>query len=272
MNADNASRARMGKLKKKAEGYGIPVHDEMTEEVLREAIRQHEEENGHSTPQQASGGGITSADLLKMGEILGKEIAKGQSSAAAIAKGEEEETMVEVDPADIGDIRIYYAPYLFWILPAKRVAGRLVKAPYKKIVFKLDRGSAVQVGTQWQTKYICAYATDNKKEQAYMETHPMFGRMFFLSHKDAQVTSDQAKFAQAFGKNLQALNTVMPAELFPRGAALGVQMSHDMSLNTLRTLLAEKLASIDMENDRINLRRLSEEQNRLSLIQQVVST
>lgn len=260
----------MGKLKKKAEGYGIPVHDEMSEDLLREAIREYEDAAGIAQP--TTGSGITKDDLLQMGKILGQEIAKGNKEAALASKDQEEETIVEVDPADIGELKIYYAPMIFWILPAKRVAGRLQKAPYKKIVFKLDRGSAVQVGTQWQTKYISAFATDNRKEQAYMETHPMFNRMFFLSHKDADVTSEQARYGMMFSKHIQALGTTMAHELYQRGAQLDIPMSHDMSLNTMRTLLATKLADIETENEKLNLQRLAAEADRLSLISQVAST
>lgn len=270
MNADNAARARMGKLRKKAEGYGIPVHDEMSEDILKEAIREYEAVSG--TGQQTQQSGITAADLMKMGETIGKEIAKGNKDVSDSKQGYQEETYIEPDPADIGEFKCYYAPSSWWILPAKRVAGKLVMAPIRRIVFKRDSSSIVQVGSQWQTKFISVYVTDNKKEQAYMETHPMFGRMFFLSHKDAMLTSDQTKFAQAFGKHIQALGSVMASELFQRGAKMDVLMSHDMSLNTLRTMLAEKLAAIDIENEKLNLQRLAAEQDRLSLISTVAST
>lgn len=258
----------MGKLKKKAESYGIPIHDDMTEDVLKEAIRQHEDELGVTVSPTKPTSMLSPEDLLSFGKAIGQEIAKGNAAAVLAAKENQEETIVEVDPADIGEIKFYYAPYSWWVLPAKRVAGKLVMAPIKKIVFKLDRGSAIQVGSQWQTKYVCVYATDNKKEQAYMETHPMFNRMFFLSHKDARVSSEQAQFATAFGRHMRTLESTMAIELHRRGADLGLLMSHDMSLNTLRTMIAEKLASEDINRDKQFKQRLIDEQNRLSLIQQ----
>lgn len=269
---DNAARARMGKLKKKAETLGITVHEDMTEEVLTEAIRQYEEANSGDDQKPAMSTGLSPTDLLAFGKAIGQEIAKGNAAVAKADKENEEETFIEPDPADIGDIKFYYAPYYWWILPAKRVGGKLVKAPLRKIVFKLDRGSAVQVGTQWQTKYVCVYATDNKKEQAYMESHPAFNRLFFLSHKGAEVTSEQTKHAMAFGRHLKALENTMATELHARGAKLGVLMSHDMSLHTLRTMIADKLATEEIVAEKLNMQRLVQEQDRLSLIQQTVNT
>jgi len=263
----------MGKLKKKAEGLGITVHEDMTEEVLTEAIRQYEEAHaGDQPPAPTPTQSLTPNDLLAFGKVIGAEIAKGNAAVAKADKDNQEETFIEPDPADLGEIKFYYAPYSWWILPAKRIAGKLVKAPYKKIVFKLDRGSAVQVGTQWQTKYVCVYATDNKKEQAYMETHPAFNRLFFLSHKNSEVTSEQTKHAMAFGRHLKALESTMATELHARGAKLGILMSHDMSLPTLRTMIADKLASEEIEAEKQNVQRLVQEQDRLSLIQQTIST
>ena len=263
-NADNALKARMGKLKKDADDLGITYQEDITEEMLRAAIKEAKELAGDKEPKEVAP--TQGFDYKEFAKALGSEIAKGNKEA----KEEQgnEETFIEVDPADIGEIKFYYVPYIFWILPAKRVAGRLVKAPYRKIVFKLDRGSAVQVGTQWQTRYMSVYATDNMKEQLFMETHPLFNRVFFLSHKEAQITNDQVKYAQAFAKHLQSLGTVMAPELYQRAAHLDLRISHDMSLSALRTALAERMATAEIEAGKAQLHAIMAEQSRATLLTQ----
>lgn len=267
-NADNALKARLGKLKKKADRLGVIYQDDVTEETLKLAIEAHIEEVGDE-PQESKGGGVTAADLQKMAEVIGGAIAKGNKETARESADSSQETVYEPDPEDLGELKIYYVPSIFWILPKKRIAGRLVGAPYnQRIVFKLDKGSAIQVGTQWQTRYISAYATDNKKIQAYMETHPMFKRNFFLSSKEANVTTDQVRYAQAFGRHFTALSNTMAPELYRRGAELGVNMSKDMALTTLRTELAEKLAQAEVERNKAQTAAIIAEQSRLTLLSQ----
>jgi hypothetical protein len=236
--ADNAAKARMGKLKKKADRLGIKYDDDITYEMLEMAIDELDE----SEPTTASGG-ISEDTLLKLGKVIGESVAKSNRTQDG-ADGEE--TYEDPDPAEIGEMRFYYTPTFFWILPAKRVAGRTVKPPYGKVKFELDRGQAVLVGNQWQTKYMSVYATANKRVQSYMETHEMFGKKFFLSEKEADVTSEQVRYAEFFAKQFAALSNTMAPDLYSLGSQLGVKMNHTMSLSTLRTVLAEKLAEHDL--------------------------
>ena len=91
-------------------------------------------------------------------------------------------------------------------------------------------------------------------------------RNFFLSSKEANVTTDQVRHAQAFVRNFQALSNVMAPELYRRGAELGVTMNKDMSLTTLRTELAEKLAQADVERSKAQVAAVMADQNRLTLL------
>lgn len=236
--ADNALNARMGKLKKKADQLGVKYDDDITEEMLRLAIKELDDDE----PAPATGG-FTKETFLEFGKVIGESVAKANRAQTDESSGE---TFEEPDPAEVGDMKFYYTPTFWWLLPAKRVAGRVVKPPYGKIKFEMDRGNAVQVGNQWQTKYMSVYATSNKRIQAYMETHEMFNRKFFLSEKEADVTSDQVRYAEFFSKQFAALSNTMAADLFAMGAQLGVKMNHTMSLPTLRTVMAEKLAEHDM--------------------------
>jgi hypothetical protein len=68
-----------------------------------------------------------------------------------------------------------------------------------------------------------------------------------LSGKEAEMTSDQVRHAEYFAKRLGSLNSTMAPELHRMGAELGCHLSHNMSLSTLRTALADKLAEQDME-------------------------
>lgn len=242
-DANTAAKARLGKLKKKADTLGIQYQDDVTEETLKAALAEVADD-----PEPA----ISEDALAKMGEAIGKAIGKATNDQ----KADEEETFVEVAAEDIGENRIYYTPQFFWIAPAKRVAGRLVKAPYKKIVFKLDRGNAIQIGTQWQTRYMSSYMTNNKKEQAWLETHPLFRRIFFVDDKEANITSDQVKFAQRFAQHIQQLNITMAPDLYRMAAELGAKVDHSMSLPTLRTNIATKMTENDIARDEAHLRTL----------------
>lgn len=245
-DAGTAAKARMGKLKKKADRLGVQYQDDVTEDQLKLMIEEATED------EEEHAGGITEASLVKMGAEIGKAIGKANKES----EDGGEETFTEPPAEEKGELKCYYTPQFFWILPSKKVAGRLVKAPYKKIVFKLDRGAAIQVGTQWQTRYMSSYHTDNVKEQAHLESHPLFKRIFFVDDKEADITSDQVKFAQRFALHIQNLNLTMAPELYRMAAELGAKVDHSMSLPTLRTNIATKMTENDIAREEAHLRTL----------------
>jgi hypothetical protein len=275
MNADNAAKARLGKLKKKADELGILYQEDVTEDILKQAIKDTVPPTPQATPQATpqvapevtQSGGF---DAKALGDAIGSQMGKAMMGLKDVIreKGDDDSvTEAEIDPEDIVAPKTYFCPMLFWIAPAKRIAGQLVKAPIKRIVFNLDRGSAVQVGTQWQTRYISTYISNNRKEQAWLETHPLFKRVFFKSEADTAVSSDQIKFAKAFGRHIDALNYTMAPELYRLGEELSVRMDHTMSLAAMRTVLADALAKRDMTAEDANLRRLLTESGQKDLLQ-----
>lgn len=251
-NAETALKARMGRLKKQADTLGIPYTDDTTEDILREAVKQAKEALAEldDTPQETAA--APALDVAELGKTIAQEMAKGLRT---VVKDAQEDRLVDdrdVDPNDQGDDRIYFTPMFFWILPAKRIGGQLVKAPYGKIVFSMDHGSAVRNGDQWQTRYLSVYKTNSKREQAYIETHELFGKVFFSNSKDAALTTDQVRFAQKFSLHMQTLNTRMSPELYRMAGQYGIAVNSKMSLPTLRTNIANILAQRDiMEEDRL---------------------
>lgn len=263
-NADNAAKARLGKLKKKADELGILYQDDVTEDILKQAIKDS------APPAPVQEPKVTGFDAKALGDAIGSSVGKAITGLkdAIRERGDDDAVLeAEIDPNDIVEPQTYFSPMLFWIAPAKRVAGQLVKAPIKRIVFNLDRGSAVQVGTQWQTRYISTYISNNRKEQAWLETHPLFKRVFFKSEVDTEVSGAQIKFAKAFGRHIDALNHVMAPELYRIGQELTIKMDHTMSLAAMRTVLADALAKRDMAAEDANLRRLLTEAGQKDLLQ-----
>lgn len=229
----------MGKLKKKALNLGITFQDDVTEEMLREMIAQSAPEEDEDDAVKP----LTKSDLASLGQAIAQGIVAGTKDT------KEEfgrETYAEPDPKDIGEWKTYYTPQFMWILPGRRVAGRVVQAPYGKIEFKMDRGAAVQTGMQWNTQYIATFSTNNKKVQAHIEASEYFNRKFFLSGQESSVSTDQMRYAEFFARRQASLSNTMAPELHRMGADLGLTLSHNMALTTLRTAIADKLAEQDM--------------------------
>jgi hypothetical protein len=175
----------------------------------------------------------------------------------------------DVDPDDIGEEKVYFTPQFFWIVPAKRIGGQLVKAPYKKMVFKMSHGDAIRNGDQFQTRYMSTYVTNSKREQAYLETHDLYKKIFFSNAKEANITTDQVKFAQKFSQHMQSLNTRMAPQLYRLAAENGIKLDSKMSLSTIRTNIANVLAARDIERDEINMRSLLSAAGKASLLSDV---
>jgi len=252
-NAETALKARMGRLKKQADALGIAYTDDTTEDILREAVKQARDvlaEIEEDSPREKEA--APAVDMAELGKTIAQEMAKGLRTVVKDAPEDRLMDDRDIDPDDQTDERVYFTPMFFWILPAKRIGGQLAKAPYGKIVFSMDHGSAVRNGDQWQTRYLSVYKTNSKREQAYMETHELFGKVFFSNTKEASMTSDQVRFAQKFALHMQTLNTRMSPELYRMAGTYGIPVNSSMSLSTLRTNIANALAQRDiMEEDRL---------------------
>lgn len=260
-NAETALKARIAKLKKKADDLGVFYQDDVDEQTLRTAIdeaKQYTSESSNDSPNQA----------IEIGKVIAHEMGKAMRQ---VVRDPEEDGLVDerdLDPEDVTEEKSYFTPQFFWIVPAKRIGGQLVKAPYKKMIFKMSQGDATRNGDQWQTRYISVYVTNSKKEQAFLETHPMFNRVFFSNTADANISSDQVIFAQKFSKHVQNLNMRMAPELYRMAAQSGVKVDSKMSLPTLRTNIANVLAQREVEADKARMQSLLTSSGRASLLTQ----
>lgn len=245
--SDNAAKARMGKLKKKADALGIPYDENTTEDLLRLAIKEFEPEEVEQNSSLANSIAVGRAVAEALAPVL-KDIKKSEGPETGLDR----RLVLEEDPEDVGEEKRYYTTTWFWILPAKRSGAQLVKAPYGQIVFKMQHGSSIRVGNQFNTQYVASYATKSKKEQAHMESHPLFNKVFYLDGAPDEITTDQRKFAQRFSAQYSNLGTKMAPELHRIAARLSeqgyaVNHSSSLSLHTLRTNIANALAEKDLK-------------------------
>jgi hypothetical protein len=241
---EGIEKAKLTRLKKKADKLGIPYHESIDLDTLQLAVDEYEEAMAADAPA-----GADTASAVAIGKAIAQEM--GTVMRRVMQPTDPTDGLIDerdADPNDAAPLKSYFTPQFWWKLPAKRIGGQLVKAPYGKILFKMSSGDAVRNGDQWNTKYISIYNSVSKKEQAYIETHELFGKTFFPNIADAQVSSEQIKFAQCFNKHYQALATKMAPELYREAAALGANLSKDMALNTIRTTIAEVRATRELAN------------------------
>jgi hypothetical protein len=205
-------------------------------------------------------------DMTAFAKVLGAELSKGL--AGMNKEASRLVTEREFDPTDQVEGKTYFVPMIWWKLPAKRIGGQLVMAPYggKGIEFKLLHGSAVKTGDQWSTRYLSAYYTESKKEQQYMETHPLFNKVFFLSDAEARVSTEQVKFAQKFARHMESLMNHQAPALYNMAPGLGVKIDTSMSLVVIRTNIAEALTANEMKADREHMKSLIEQGQRATLL------
>lgn len=266
-DANSAKNARMKGLTNKADKYGIIYTTETEESVLREAIKEYESNLAPDEPAKAA----PESSASDIGVAIGKAVAKEMASVVRAAKAGEDDGMEMVtedqfDPNDLTEPQTYFTPQIFWILPAKQVGSQSIMAPYKKIVFSLEQGDKVQNGTQFNTKYTSAFTTRSKKEQAHMETHPYFNRVFFKSEADLTFSGVKVKYAQRFALHMQTLNNTMAPELYKMSPGLDVKLNHGMSLAVLRTKIAEALTQRDMDAAEAELQHILTNTGRSGLL------
>jgi hypothetical protein len=265
----------LAKLQQEADKLGAYYEPDWTEEQLKVSIRETKEALAAKQAQEkavkeaAKAAPAASEGTLNMeqfAKVLGAELSKGL--AGMNKEASRLVTEAEFDPADKVEGKTYFVPMIWWKLPAKRIGGQLIKAPYggKGIIFKLLHGSAVRTGDQWNTRYLSAYYTESRKEQEYMETHPLYNKVFFLSDIEARVSSDQVKFAQKFSRHMENLANHQAPALYNMAPGLGVKVDTSMSLVVIRTNIAEALAAKEMQADREHMRNLIEQGQREALL------
>jgi hypothetical protein len=260
-NAENALKARMGKLKKRADELGVFYNDNTDEATLREAINEASNVEEKAEPQQSQ-----QLDIAELGKVLAKTMANEMRQVIHKESDGELYDERDIDPADVTTEKVYFAPMFFWIVPAKRVGSQMVKPPHRKMIFKMDNGGTVQVGDQWQTRYMSTFITNSKREQVFLETHPLFNRVFFTNSREAAISSDQVVFAQKFSQHYNALGTKMAPELYRLGAQHGIRLDSKMSLPTLRTNIANELTKRDVAAEELHRKELMKASSRSELI------
>lgn len=270
--AETAAAARLKGLQKKADNYGIPYTQETTEAILRQSIKDYEATLAPAPKETKAPEVVSAVEVLApMVDVVKemKELARTlKGDKATETYGEVAET--DVDPEDqLPFPKVYFTPSSWWILPMKRVGGQYVKHPFKRIVFSTEHGRKVQNGTQWNTAYQATFRTMSKREAAYMETHELFGKLFFLSSKEANIMPEQAKRAIRFGKHLAQLNATPAPRVYQQAASLGITLSKEMSLGDIRTKIADELAGQDMIQETQALKNVLTAQGRQELLQQI---
>lgn len=251
-------RSKIARLRTKADKIGITYTDNTSEEALEEAIEQWEDANADAPP--VSGAPVpnqASVDIVALGKVMAEQM--GEAVRQSRKPDVTEDGLIDLrdaDPDDETTEKIYFHPASWWILPAKRIGGQRIKAPWGKIVFKMDTGSSVLVGGRTQTKYQSVYRTKSKKEQAYMDTHELYRKFFFWSDDTIAASSMEVAFAERYAAHVNNLNAKQSAELFSIGAELGLKLTRSMALPVLRSNIAEELTKREAEVERERERQL----------------
>jgi hypothetical protein len=267
--------SKLAKLQLEADKLGAYYEPDWTEEQLLTSIAETKDAIAASAAQkkieakvveEAAKDKPVGMDMTEFAKVLGAELSKGLQGMNKEASRLVTER--EFDPNDLTEGKTYFVPMIWWKLPAKRIGGQLVMAPYggKGITFNLLHGDSVRSGNQTTTRYISVYYTESKKEQQYMETHPLFNKVFFLSDVEARVSSEQVKFAQKFARHMEVLMSYQAPALYNMAPGLGVKIDTSMSLVVIRTNIAEALAQKEMQSDREHMRSLIEQGQRTNML------
>lgn len=265
------AQTKLSKLQQEADKLGAYYEPDWTEEQVSVSIQEAKEvaaaeaKAAKATKEATKDAPIMQPDAMEsFAKILGEQISRG------ISASKEGNTRLvserDFDPADQVEGKTYFVPMIWWKLPAKKIGGQRVMAPYGSITFKLLDGRAVKTGDQWNTQYLSAYYTESKKEQQYMETHPLFNKVFFESDASARITSDQVKFAQKFSAHMANLMTHQAPALYNMAPGLGVKLDHTMSLVAIRNLIAEALAAKDISSEKEHMQQLIQQGQRERLL------
>jgi hypothetical protein len=264
--------SKLSKLQLDADKLGAYYEPDWTEEQVEASIKETKQAIAQKKAEAKMVQDATEAapanvgmDMEAFAKVLGEQISKGISSVGKDAQSRLTSDRT-YDPKDQVDGKTYFVPMIYWKLPAKRVGGQLVMAPFGKIEFKLLHGSAVKTGDQWSTRYLSAYYTESKREQDHLETHPLFNKVFFLSDADARVNSEQVKFAQKFSRHMESLMTHQAPALYNMAPGLGIRLDTSMSLVAIRNLIAEALTTNEMKADREHMQSLIEQGQRATLL------
>jgi len=247
------SDANLNKLRSKADLLGVYWTNDTSEEALETAISEFEAQLRSASKKQMEERkeekAASSSDILEIAKEIGKAVgAEVGKAVTPKEKGEERDVNFrEYDPSDLTDAKTYFAPMVVWKVPKIRRGGQLVNPPFGKIMFRHLEGSSVRVGNRTQTRYMCSYTSDSKKEQSYLETHPLFNKVFYLSEHQTRVASEDVEYAVSFGNMTNMLLTYQAPDIYRMAGSdewrnEGLRIDINMSLDTIRTELAGAMA------------------------------
>ncbi len=265
-NQEGLNKAKFTRLKTKATKLGIPFEDDISYDTLQAAVDEYEE------AMEAAGSGDAAAaskvQAIEIGKAIAGEMGKVMRTVVKDAPDDQLFDERDIDPDDAAPEKCYFTPQYFWILPAKRIGGQLVRSPYnRKLVFKMSSGDSVQNGFQENTRYISILKSSSRREQAYIESHPLYKRVFHPNIADVDVSSDQLKFALCFNKHYQSVSNKMAPQLYRQAGDLGVRLDASMSLNTLRSTIAEHLATREISGLKLTQKAAAQTTARQELLQ-----
>lgn len=246
-------KSNLQSLRSKADLLDVYYTNDTSEEALETAIKEAEtflkERSKQQMEERKEEKAANTEDLLSIAKEIGKAV--GEEVGKAVSpkeKGEEREANYrEYDPSDLAEAKTYFAPMVVWKVPKIRRGGQFINPPFGKIMFRHLEGGSVRVGNRTQTRYMCSYTTDSKKEQAYLETHPLFNKVFYLSEHQTRVASEDVEYAVKFGEMTNMLLTYQAPDIYRMAGAEewrkeGIRIDMSMSLDTIRTELAGAMA------------------------------
>lgn len=237
--ADKMAPARMAGLRKQADDLGVMYTTETSEEALRTAIKEAKAPRPAAPAEQT----VPVQGMVDIIKAVKDALRPDQVQDGIVSEA-------DADPSDATEERAYFHPAIFWKLPMKKVGGQLIKPPFRPLMFKQEQGGSVRNGNQWNTRYLSVLRTKSKREQAYIETHELFGRSFSRSYTEAQKLSTRARRGIVFGRFMQSLMITDSKEIYRMAANMNLNTGITEDLATLRTRIADELT--EKECDRLD--------------------
>lgn len=260
-------------LKKKADELGLSVPEDIKYDDLALAVKEAEAalEADKKSVQLPSNVQMTPEMLAMMARMMAEQMSKSVGPKTD-ARGQFREE--DIDPDDMGDEVLFYAHRIFHIVSPKSVNGVAVQMPYgiRVVKFKLLYGITNRSGKQEEVSYVSVYSTRSKKMQAYLRTHPEYGRLFFENPKDVSDLPEQARRATVFGRHMALLLQLTTDKLYNRARNLGITPPHNASIADVRALVADAETDREFANRDKWQVRFNEEQERNKMLLEGMST
>lgn len=235
---------------KKQEGFSLEDQKELAK-LLAERKRKADEKDPSS-----------SDDSLK--ELVRHLISQNEESKKVQEDFEtteysnvKDESLSDEDLLPMNEFVTFIAHKVGYTLVDKRVGKRMFKAPLGKIEFKYEATKRVSAGRETEIFNWCSYTCKSKAELEWIETHPLYGIMFFGSLNQAK--SLDAKKAAKLARLMTTLGNLGQSDLINMAKQNGLDVINDPQ--ELRASIASKLADDQMRQESSqNMIRLKDKQ------------